>query len=126
LASDNRGLDYRSLSLGAHGQYPVFALTGAINVPLGLGAVTWGVPQKPWRIEFMREFLVSLIRDESGVTAIEYGLIAALIAVVIIVAVTLVGQELATTFDTIQGALKNANATEDGGGGGGGGEEEAP
>ena len=50
-----------------------------------------------------------LLRDESGVTAIEYGLIAALIAVVIILAVTLVGQELETTFETIQGALKNAN-----------------
>jgi len=50
-----------------------------------------------------------LLRDESGVTAIEYGLIAALIAVVIIVAVTLVGQELAITFNTIQAALSNAN-----------------
>ena len=52
-----------------------------------------------------------LLRDESGVTAIEYGLIAALIAVVIILAVTLVGQELQTTFNTIQGALSNANTS---------------
>ena len=42
--------------------------------------------------------------------AIEYGLIAALIAVVIIAAITLVGGELNTTFTTIQGALANANA----------------
>jgi len=42
-----------------------------------------------------------LLGAESGVTAIEYGLIAALVAVVIIVAVTTVGTELTRTFDTI-------------------------
>ena len=41
------------------------------------------------------------VRDESGATAIEYGLIAALIAVVIIGAVTSVGTNLSTTFNTI-------------------------
>jgi pilus assembly protein Flp/PilA len=41
------------------------------------------------------------IDDQSGVTAIEYGLIAALIAVVIIVAVTAVGTDLQSTFLTI-------------------------
>ncbi|MDF3835121.1 Flp family type IVb pilin [Cupriavidus basilensis] len=41
------------------------------------------------------------IRDENGVTAIEYGLIAALIAVVIIAAVKAVGTNLSTTFNTI-------------------------
>jgi pilus assembly protein Flp/PilA len=41
------------------------------------------------------------LRDESGATAIEYGLIAALIAVVIIGAVQLVGTNLSTTFSTI-------------------------
>jgi len=46
------------------------------------------------------------LRDEDGVTAIEYGLIAALIAVVIITGVTLVGTDLETLFDvTIAGAL---------------------
>ena len=52
-----------------------------------------------------------LRHDERGVTAIEYGLIAALIAVVIIVAVTAVGTELKSTFNTISTALTNANAT---------------
>jgi pilus assembly protein Flp/PilA len=56
-------------------------------------------------------WLKSLIEKDDGVTAIEYGLIAALIAVVIIAAVTIVGTELNTTFTTIQGALSNANAT---------------
>lgn len=46
-----------------------------------------------------------LRRDTSGVTAIEYGLIAALIAVVIIVAVTLVGTNLSSTFNTIATSL---------------------
>jgi pilus assembly protein Flp/PilA len=41
------------------------------------------------------------VRDESGATAIEYGLIAALIAVVIITAVTAVGTQLSTTFNNI-------------------------
>lgn len=43
--------------------------------------------------------------DEEGVTAIEYGLIASLIAVVIIAAVRLVGTNLNTIFGTVGGAL---------------------
>ena len=50
-------------------------------------------------------FLQKFIRDEEGVTAIEYGLIAALIAVVIITSVTLVGTKLDAIFDYIQGRL---------------------
>jgi pilus assembly protein Flp/PilA len=46
------------------------------------------------------------VRDESGATAIEYGLIAALIAVVIITGVTAVGTSLSTTFTTLSGKLK--------------------
>lgn len=49
------------------------------------------------------------ILDEEGVTAIEYGLIAALIAVVIIGAVTVVGTELNKTFSTIGTKLTAAN-----------------
>lgn len=45
------------------------------------------------------------LRDESGATAIEYGLIAALIAVVIITAVTSVGTNLSTTFTTVAGKI---------------------
>ncbi|MDR3512594.1 MAG: Flp family type IVb pilin [Caulobacteraceae bacterium] len=41
------------------------------------------------------------LRSEEGVTAIEYGLLAGLIAVAIVAAVTLVGTNLATTFNTI-------------------------
>ena len=49
------------------------------------------------------------IREEDGVTAIEYGLIAALIAVVIIGAVTIVGTQLNATFTKIGGTLTTAN-----------------
>lgn len=45
------------------------------------------------------------IRDESGATAIEYGLIAALISVVIIGAVTAVGGNLQKTFTSVSNAL---------------------
>jgi len=47
----------------------------------------------------------SMLRDENGATAIEYGLIAALIAVVIIGAVTVVGTSLSTTFTNVSNAL---------------------
>jgi len=46
-------------------------------------------------------FINRFARDEEGVTAIEYGLIAALIAVVIITAVTIVGTQLARVFNFI-------------------------
>jgi len=45
--------------------------------------------------------IMRFISDEDGATAIEYGLIAALIAVVIITAVTTLGENLSTTFNTI-------------------------
>jgi pilus assembly protein Flp/PilA len=45
------------------------------------------------------------IDSEKGVTAIEYGLIASLIAVAIIIAVTLVGTNLAAIFNYIAGKL---------------------
>jgi pilus assembly protein Flp/PilA len=47
----------------------------------------------------------NFINDETGVTAIEYGLIAALIAVVIIAAVRLIGTNLDLTFDAVGAAL---------------------
>jgi pilus assembly protein Flp/PilA len=55
--------------------------------------------------EIIMNFITKFIREEDGVTAIEYGLIAALIAVVIVTAVTTVGQHLCETFRTIADAL---------------------
>ena len=54
----------------------------------------------------MTNLISRFVRDESGATAIEYGLIAALIAVVIISAVQVVGTKLSTTFTTVSGSLK--------------------
>ena len=49
--------------------------------------------------------LMNLLKNEDGVTAIEYGLIAALIAVVCIAAFSLVGSNLSSTFNYIGGQL---------------------
>jgi pilus assembly protein Flp/PilA len=49
--------------------------------------------------------IARFISNKSGATAIEYGLIAALIAVVIIGAVTVVGTSLSTTFTTVSSNL---------------------
>ena len=53
----------------------------------------------------MKKLMQSFLNNESGATAIEYGLIAGLIAVVIIVAVTSVGSNLANKFNAIAGNL---------------------
>jgi pilus assembly protein Flp/PilA len=50
-------------------------------------------------------FLKRFLKDEGGATAIEYGLIAALIAVVIIGAVQLLGENIDTQFNTIATAI---------------------
>jgi pilus assembly protein Flp/PilA len=52
------------------------------------------------------QILKQFLRDDAGATAIEYGLIAALIAVVIITGVTAVGTHLSTTFKSLSGNLK--------------------
>lgn len=53
----------------------------------------------------MKKLMQRFAKNESGATAIEYGLLASLIAVVIIAAVTLIGTNLAAKFNTIAGAL---------------------
>ena len=54
--------------------------------------------------------LARFAKDESGATAIEYGLIAALIAVAIIAAITTLGGNLSGLFNRISGRLANAAA----------------
>jgi pilus assembly protein Flp/PilA len=51
-------------------------------------------------------FINKLARDEQGATAIEYGLIAALIAVAAIVGMTALGQSLGNTFNSVSGTLE--------------------
>lgn len=62
----------------------------------------------------MEKFVLAtrrFLRDEEGVTAIEYGLIAALIAVVIIAAVGIIGTQLNITFENIGACLGGAKGT---------------
>jgi pilus assembly protein Flp/PilA len=58
----------------------------------------------------MKALFSRFVKDESGATAIEYGLIAALIAVAIIVAVRSVGNESRNTFNLVSNALRGGNS----------------
>jgi pilus assembly protein Flp/PilA len=58
----------------------------------------------------MKPFLSAFIKDESGVTAMEYGMIASLVAIAIITTLGHVGEELNKTFTTIREALERANS----------------
>ncbi|WP_341711618.1 Flp family type IVb pilin [Erythrobacter sp.] len=55
------------------------------------------------------KFIKKLRRNEEGATAIEYGLIAALIAVAAITAMQSLGTQLSTTFNKVSTELTNAN-----------------
>ncbi len=52
--------------------------------------------------------MIGFIKDEDGATAIEYGLIAALVSVAAIGALTAMGGSLSTMFNTVSSALSGA------------------
>jgi pilus assembly protein Flp/PilA len=54
----------------------------------------------------MKTLIAKFVSDDSGATAIEYGLIAALIAVVVITALTTIGTNLDTKFTAVATALR--------------------
>ena len=54
----------------------------------------------------MKTIISNFLKNNAGATAIEYGLLAALIAVVIITGVTAVGTQLSTTFTNLSSNLK--------------------
>ena len=56
----------------------------------------------------MRNVITRFAQDRSGATAIEYGLIAALVSVVIIGVLTTVGQNLLKVFNSVATGLSNA------------------
>ena len=66
----------------------------------------------------MRKFLQRLLSEERGATAIEYGLIAGLIAVVVIGALTVTGTSLNSVFTNVSDKLEEVAGT--GGGSGSG------
>ncbi len=57
----------------------------------------------------MRKLIMKLAKSRAGATAIEYGLIAALISVVCVAALTAIGTNLNTTYNTISTDLAKAN-----------------
>ena len=58
----------------------------------------------------MKILVTNFLRDESGTTAIEYGLIGALISVVCIVGMTLVGTQLTAMYTTVSNVITPALA----------------
>ena len=54
------------------------------------------------------KFFQNLLRDEAGATAIEYGLIAALIAVAAITAMSSLGKQLSTTFNQVTTSMSGS------------------
>jgi pilus assembly protein Flp/PilA len=61
-------------------------------------------------VKLMSKLFSRFLKDESGATAIEYGLIAALISVAIITAATTLGNTLSNTFNSISNHMNNAAA----------------
>jgi pilus assembly protein Flp/PilA len=59
----------------------------------------------PGRTRFVKDLLARFAADETAATAIEYGLIAGLIAVVIIGAVSKLGKDISTKFNAIAANL---------------------
>ncbi len=56
------------------------------------------------------QFIRNLLKDKKGATAIEYGLIAALIAVAAITAMTQLGTQLSTTFTEVSDSMAGTEA----------------
>lgn len=59
----------------------------------------------------MSKHFMRFVKDESGATAIEYGLIAALIGTAIIAGATTLGGNLSSSFSSIAGTVKSATKT---------------
>ena len=62
----------------------------------------------------MSKFFARFIKDESGATAIEYGLIAALISVALIAGASTLGNTLNSTFNSISTKMNTAKTQSDG------------
>jgi len=60
---------------------------------------------------FFSNLATRLRRDQRGATAVEYGIMVSLIAVVIIIAVTALGGTLATTFESVQCSVSGKSYT---------------
>jgi pilus assembly protein Flp/PilA len=70
---------------------------------LGIAQVGFALHEPDWRFEMAK--FVKLLKNDEGATAIEYGLIAALIAVAAIGAMQGIGNKLNTTFNNVSNSL---------------------
>jgi pilus assembly protein Flp/PilA len=96
-------LDFFIKDAPKHDHDSRFSIQDVVEVmSLGAGDVFNGCPGcNLLGAKNMKNLIVRFGNDESGATAIEYGLLAALIAVVMIAAVTAVGTQLSKTFSNI-------------------------
>jgi len=60
-------------------------------------------------LEMLRVYLKSLVKDEKGQGMVEYGLIIALVAVVVIAALTLMGGNLKGMLNSVAGSVKGSS-----------------
>ncbi len=81
-----------------------------LKSPAMFGALLVELPPKTHSLRRqLCGFFGKILRDESGSTAIEYGLIGALISVVIFASVTMVGTQLSGVFNSIATAFSTAS-----------------
>ncbi len=59
----------------------------------------------------MIKFINRFVRDEEGATAVEYGLLVAVISIVVVGAAILVGENLQAVFNTVATCLNSPNST---------------
>jgi pilus assembly protein Flp/PilA len=85
------------------------ALTTALRPRAKPGLATPGTTSG-LKGEFNMKLINKILKDEAGATAIEYGLIAALIAVAAITAMGALGNSLSNTFNYVSGQMTNAQS----------------
>jgi len=83
----------------------IAAFARSVSGSLKIVSAIFACTQQKSKEASLHTFFRKLIDNESGVTAIEYALIAALIAVAAIAAFSLVGTNLSTTFSTVTSQL---------------------
>lgn len=60
--------------------------------------------------QVMKQLFMQFIKEEDGATMVEYAILVALISVVAIATIVLIGEEVNTSFETVETELSAANA----------------
>jgi pilus assembly protein Flp/PilA len=82
-----------------------YPLNDQFKAEINFSTLSSSIDEMVYLQEIEMNVLTLLLKDERGVTAIEYSLIAALIAVAAIGSFTLIGTSISTTFSTVAGKL---------------------